>query len=63
MVKPFLLPEMGASCEEEPPISISGATVLEEEATSFRGHFNGEFFREVKKKKKKLGFFKKNLSS
>jgi len=30
----FLL-EMGASCMEEPPICVSGATTLDDEATGF----------------------------
>jgi len=29
------LPEMGASCVEEPPIWTFGATALEDEATGF----------------------------
>jgi len=29
-----LLPEMGASCAEEPPICTFGVTALEDEATS-----------------------------
>ena len=29
------LPEMGAYCVEEPPICISGATALDDEATNF----------------------------
>ena len=54
-----LLPEMGASCVEEPPIWTSGVTALEEEATSlvFEAIFNGEFFRKDEKKKEKARSF------
>ena len=50
---------MGASCEEEPPISISGATTLEEEANSLvlGAIVNGEFSREDGEKKEKVWAF------
>ena len=59
----ILLPEIGASCIEQPPIWAFGATTLKEEATGlvFAAIFNGEFFRKDKKKKKSPELFLKLL--
>ena len=58
-----LLPEMGASYVEEPPIWTSGATVLEEEAIGlvFGAILNGEFFRKDGDKEEKAQNFSKFL--
>jgi len=54
-----LLPEMGASYVEKPPIWTSGATALKKEATGlvFGAIFNGEFFRKDGDKEEKARSF------
>ena len=54
-----LLPEMGASCIEEPPIWSSRATALEEEAKGlvFGAILNDEFFRKDRDKEEKARSF------
>ena len=59
----ILLPEIGASCIEQPPIWAFGATTLKEEATGlvFGAIFNGELFRKDGDKEEKAWSFSKFL--
>jgi len=58
-----LLPKMGASCIEKPPIWTFEVTELEEETTGlvFAAIFNGELFKKDRDREEKAWNFSKFL--